>query len=175
MRKLKLFIYGFLVYFYSVKYFVLFTISVLLFSCDNLVKKKVSSETILEEQLQTFNWNDVDVFPAFSNCDETASKEKRKQCFQETLSEFIFKEIHEAEIVASQSINETVTIDFQISETGILTVLDIAESDILKQEIPEFESIIRNALEALPKIYPATKRGQQVKTQFKLPIVISVE
>ncbi len=77
--------------------------------------------------------------------------------------------------MVSTAINETVTIDFSIDETGIAKVLAIKASDALYKEIPEFDAIIYKTIEDLPKIFPATKRGQQVKTQFKLPINVQVE
>ena len=42
------------------------------------------------------------------------------------------------------------------------------------QEIPNIETLITDSLNTLPKIFPAIKRGQQVKTQFKLPIILRV-
>jgi hypothetical protein len=156
------------------KYIFLFVIIITFFSCDKVVKKKVYSSDILLEELKSFNWNEVDVYPSFSNCDQEISKEAKKVCFQNTLSEFIFKSISKEKIVVTQSINDTVFIDFQISEIGNLSVLKIKYSDLIKEEIPRLDNLIYRTLDLLPTIFPATKRGQQVKTQFKLPIVIKV-
>ena len=157
------------------RYLVCFCFCSLFFSCDTLVKKKVSSQDILQEELQSFNWNEVDVYPSFSNCDTAMSKEAKETCFQNTITSSITSSISQEYIVVSTAINETVTIDFSIDETGIAKVLAIKASDALYKEIPEFDAIIYKTIEDLPKIFPATKRGQQVKTQFKLPINVQVE
>ena len=41
----------------------------ILSSCEYFNVKKTSSEAILKEELQTFNWNEVDAYPSFSDCD----------------------------------------------------------------------------------------------------------
>ena len=144
------------------------------FSCDTIVKKKVSTNEILQEELETFNWNDVDVYPSFSSCDDALSKEDKKVCFQNTLSSFIFENISKDVIVVTQSVNDTVLINFEVSKEGALSILDISSKAIVKEEIPKLDSLIYKALDSLPRIFPATKRGQQVNTQFKLPIVVKV-
>jgi len=144
-------------------------------SCDKIVKKKVSSQDILQEELQSFNWNEVDVYPSFSNCDAAVSKDAKKVCFQNTITEYITSSISQENIIVSNTINETVVIEFSIDKTGIPEVMTIKGSDLLYHEIPDFDSLIFKTIDSLPKIFPATKRGQQVTTQFKLPIAIKVE
>ena len=56
----------------------------LLTSCDYFNVKKTSSEAILKEELETFNWNDVDEYPSFTACDSSTLKEDRTICFQQT-------------------------------------------------------------------------------------------
>lgn len=157
------------------RYLICFFLSIILFSCDSIVKKKVSSNEILNEELETFNWNDVDAYPSFSSCDDAVSKDDKKVCFQNTISDFIFKIISKESIVVSQSIHDSVIINFEVSKEGTLSILDISSNVIVKEEIPKLDSLIYKALDSLPRIFPATKRGQQVNTQFKLPIVVQVD
>jgi hypothetical protein len=42
-------------------------------------------------------------------------------------------------------------------------------------EIPNIKELLKNSLDSLPEIYPAIKRGQQVKTAFTLPVIIQVD
>lgn len=148
---------------------------ILFVSCDNLVKKKVSSQDILKEELETFNWNEVDVYPSFTICDSAVSKAAKKECFQNTIAQVIIETISNEYIVVSKAINETVYIDFIVSKAGIPEVLTIEANDLLYKQIPELDNLIYKTIKALPKIFPATKRGQQVRTQFKLPIAIQVD
>ena len=45
---------------------------------------------------------------------------------------------------------------------------------LTNQEIPNIKVLLAKSIDSLPKIFPAIKRGQQVKTEFKLPIIIKV-
>jgi hypothetical protein len=144
-------------------------------SCDYFEKKKVNAEDILDQELQTFNWNEVDEYPSFSTCDTSATKEERKFCFENTLSQHISTQIGEASFVVNEAIHDTVMMTFQISEAGVLQISNIQSNAIINAQIPELEAILRESINGLPEIFPAIKRGQQVKTEFKMPIVINTD
>ncbi len=151
-----------------------FIVILALTSCNYFNVKKTTPEAILEEELKTFSWNEVDAYPAFSSCDSTLIKREKKTCFESTLSNHILEYLQQERIIVSQDVKDTVVITFEISEVGILNLSDIKISDLTEQEIPEITTKIEESLSDLPKIYPAIKRGQQVKTAFKLPIEIDV-
>ena len=152
-----------------------FLILVLLFSCTYFDVKKTSSEVILNEELQTFNWSEVDEYPSFSSCDTSLSKQAKIECFQKTMTNHIYRNLENENFMVVKDINDTIMIQFQISETGKLSLLSLKIDTITQQEIPQIKNIIIKSIETLPKIYPAIKRGQQVKTEFKLPIIINVK
>ena len=77
-------------------------------------------------------------------------------------------------IVVTEDINDTIIITFQISEKGKLSVKDIISSDLIKAQIPKIDTLLVESLKGLPQIFPAIKRSQQVKTEFKLPVIIQV-
>ena len=62
----------------------------------------------------------------------------------------------------------------EISDQGILKVLSIENSKIIQKQIPNIETLLIASFDSLPKVYPAIKRGQHVKTQFELPVIIKV-
>jgi hypothetical protein len=143
-------------------------------SCEYFDKKKVNSQDIVNEELQTFNWNDVDEYPSFKVCESLSSKQESKHCFETTLITHITNRLSKEVIVVTENVEDTVMIKFHISETGNLSVLNIKNKETTKVQIPNLESLLLNSLDSLPKIFPAIKRGQQVKTEFTLPIVIQV-
>lgn len=143
-------------------------------SCDYFDKKKVNSQDIVNEELQTFNWKDVDEYPSFQACESSNSKQESKQCFEITLITHITNRLRKETIVVTENVEDTVMIKFHISETGDLSVLDIKNKETTKEQIPNLDTLLLNSLDSLPKIFPAIKRGQQVKTEFTLPIVIQV-
>lgn len=144
-------------------------------SCEQFKIKKTSSEAILKEELQTFNWQEVDAYPSFSKCDSLETNEEKSLCFSELLTNHILNYLQQEQIIVSQDINDTINLDFQVSEKGELMLLHSEIDSIVKVEIPAIERLIKESLEALPKIYPAIKRGQQVRTEFNLPIIINVQ
>lgn len=152
----------------------LFICVLMLSSCEYFNVKKTSSEAILKEELQTFNWNDVDEYPSFSVCDSLSIKEDRKSCFQSVLTLHIWEYLKQEKLIVSQDISDTMILNFQVSEKGELKLLHAKIDSLTLKEIPEINNLLYKSLDSLPKIYPATKRGQQVTTEFNLPVIINV-
>jgi len=157
------------------KYLKIFILILCLSSCDYYDKKKVNSQDIVNEEMQTFNWNEVDEYPSFDNCNSLETKELRRQCFQTTLTNHITSQLALRKIVVTQDLNDTIEMSFFISEKGDLHVLHIESNPKISSQIPEINTFLTESLSNLPKISPAIKRGQQVKTEFKIPIIIKVE
>ena len=156
------------------KYISLFLLFFCLSSCDYFDKKKVNAEDLLNQELKSVNWNEVDVYPSFATCDSSDIKEVRKQCFENTLSSYIFKHLSKQNIIVSEEIDDTLKMKIEISEQGTLRILSIDNSKIIQKQIPNIDTLLIASLDSLPKIYPAIKRGQHVKTQFELPVIIKV-
>ncbi|MEW4923838.1 hypothetical protein [Algibacter sp. 2305UL17-15] len=152
-----------------------FLVCIGLTSCEYFNVKKTSFETILREELQTFNWKDVDTYPSFSLCDSLESKDDKKVCFQNTLTSHITEYLQKQVIVVTEDINDTLMLEFQVSNKGDLSLIDTKIDSLTKQEIPEIEAFLLQSLDSVPKIYPAIKRGQQVTTAFKMPLIIKVD
>lgn len=134
----------------------------------------MNSQDIVNEELQAFNWNEVDEYPSFKACESLSSKQENKQCFEIILTNHITKRLGNQFIVVTENVEDTVLIKFHISEVGNLSVLNIKNKEETKEQIPNLDSLLLKSLDSLPEIFPAIKRGQQVKTEFTLPIVIQV-
>lgn len=147
----------------------------LMVSCELFTAKKTTSEAILNGELKTFNWNDVDEYPAFMTCRGEKSKQLKKNCFQSVLTAHILKGLQSKSISVSKAVNDTIMINFVISEVGKLRLKSIGVNEVLNEEIPEIDKYVLESLKTLPAILPAIKRGQRVKTEFKLPLIIKVE
>ncbi|WP_158845703.1 hypothetical protein [Algibacter sp. L1A34] len=147
----------------------------MLCSCEYFNVKKTSSEAILKEELQTFNWSDVDAYPSFSECDSIETKTDRKSCFESVLTLHIWEFLKQEKIVVTHDISDTIILSFRVSETGDLKLRNAKIDSLTHHEIPEIESLLYKSLDGLPQVFPATKRGQQVKTEFELPIIINIK
>ena len=153
--------------------FLLF-LCVIMGSCDYFEKRKVNADELLNESLKSFNWNEVDEYPTFVSCDSAYTKAEKKQCFENTLSQQITAQLAERSIIVTEDLNDTIILEFQISENGEILLKNRTISESVDHQIPQFDSIINNSLANLPKILPAIKRGQQVKTEFTMPVVFKV-
>ncbi len=147
-------------------------VALTLTSCEYFNVKKTSPEAILNEELKTFNWNDVDVYPSFSSCDSIESKPQKTVCFTNVLTAHILKHLQNETIVVTHDVTDTINLKFQVSETGILSILNIEVDSTIIKEIPNIEALIHSSLDSLPKVFPAIKRRQQVKIEFELPVII---
>ena len=151
-----------------------FILVLMLTSCEYFNVKKTSSEAILKEDLQTFNWGDVDKYPSFALCDSSETKTERKRCFQNTLVNHVTNYLQKEVIIVTQDVNDTILLKFQVNRLGDLQLMQADIDALTVQEKPNIKQLLAESLDSLPKIFPATKRGQQVITEFDLPIIISV-
>lgn len=147
----------------------------LLSSCDYFEKKKVNSEDLYEEELKTFNWNDVDTYPTFQSCDSLTAKEEIKTCFQNTLLANVNQFLAEQNLVVSEDVNDTIRLKLVIDNNGILKIESMSIKPETRLQIPEIDSLLQQSITTVPKIYPAIKRGQQVTAAFELPVIVRID
>jgi hypothetical protein len=69
---------------------------------------------------------------------------------------------------------EIIQVVVLIDPKGNITVKKILSSDLLQASISSLDSIITASILSLPKLFPATKRGIKVTTQYQIPIQIRV-
>jgi len=143
-------------------------------SCSYFEKKKVYTEDLLEEELQTFNWNEVDSYPTFSSCDSITIKADSKACFQSTLVFNVNRFLEAQNIIVSEDVYDTIRLTITIDNNGILKVESMTFKPETVNQIPEIDSLLRQSLRGIPKIFPAIKRGQQVTTAFELPVIVKI-
>ena len=145
------------------------------YSCNYYEKKRLDSDTILMEELKTFNWNEVDRYPNFENCTDSIDFQDNKKCFEQTITTHISEYFSTQNIIVTQTVSDTITIDLLVSNSGEIQISQIQSQELTTQQIPELDSILSRSLKGLPKLYPAIKRSQQVQTAFQLPIILRVD
>lgn len=148
---------------------------ILILSCNYFETKKLSSQDIVNQELKTINWNEVDEYPSFSSCDSVSGKEQRKLCFETTVLNHVNLYLAQQQIVVSKDVEDTVHMKIRIDKKGTLHVLDINMASNTKLLLPEMDSLLLGSVSSLPQIFPATKRGQQVSTEFVLPVQLVIK
>ena len=141
-------------------------------SCQFFETKKISSETFLEEEIKSINWQDVDSYPVFKKCETITGKLETKTCFESTLSNHLHQTISSEKMIVTSTLNDTILINFMVSVKGELVVTAIAIDSVLQSQLPLLKPNIIRGLDSLQLLTPAYKRGIPVRTTFKLPIVI---
>src|SRR5690606_35910966 len=141
-------------------------------SCQFFETEKVSSDEIFKDEIKTINWKDVDRYPSFTNCEDNLEKLEQKDCFINTISSHLYQSINKENMVAAREVYDTIKVNFEVASSGQLYILQIEIDSLLQNEFPDLEMWILNSVDSLQPVAPAYKRGNPVKTQFTLPVVI---
>tara|TARA_R110002073_G_scaffold113603_1_gene250619 strand:- start:7868 stop:8341 length:474 start_codon:yes stop_codon:yes gene_type:complete len=141
-------------------------------SCEFFNLKKKSQ---LQEVDTIIDFSSVDVSPTFIVCKSFIDKEKKTDCFRNTIHKHISESLAKHQLEVKNSVNEMIKVVVLISNKGVVSVQKIMASEILRNEIPTIDSLITVSLQDLPKLFPATKRGIPVATQYQIPIQINVK
>lgn len=152
----------------------LLVLFVLLTSCEYVSSKKVSSQQIIEEELHAINWNDVDEYPTFVNCEGLNTTALKRSCFENYLTDLLNERLGQQNIVVTEDVFDTVQLQIHIDKTGEFSIREISMKSETQKQIPELDSLLRHCFDSLPKIHPAIKRSQQVATEFSLPVIINI-
>ena len=144
-------------------------------SCQFFETDKISSETFYEEEIKAIDWDQVDRYPAFSNCEQFSEKEEQKHCFETTLSRYVHEFIASQNLVTQSDLNSAIQMNFTISNQGEISNLSIVMDSTIQKKIPRLKEWLTHSIDSLPKLLPAYKRGIPVETKFQLPVLIKSE
>ena len=143
--------------------------------CQNFETKKISSDEIIKEELKEFNWQEVEVYPSFKECESFTETQEKKTCFEKQLTLKIYQSLQHKKVVLSDSIQEKMMLFISINSEGRPELDSLETSALIQDKLPQMKSWLEESIHQLPKIYPARKRGIPVKASFKLPLVIASE
>lgn len=152
------------------QFFSLFFCCVLLVSCSYFEKKNNKHSVIEVDTIIDFN--SIDVFPLFPSCDSIPSPEKQRICSQIKLSEHLYASLESFKMRILERVNDTVLVKLHVANNGIVTLVNVQSSELIKSQIPKLDSLINKGIEDLPKMEPGIKRGMPVTTEFILPIIL---
>src|SRR5690606_14566539 len=119
------------------------------------------------------NFNEVDRYPLFSDCDEMMDKEAQLECFKTTLLSHYTATLKDFEFEFVSDVIATVYVDFLVDHNGEISVLEVERNEEIENQIPEFRSIVTQSLKGLPPLLPALKRGVPVSSKFRIPILLN--
>jgi hypothetical protein len=155
------------------KFYINYILFLIFFSCDFTSNKELVVEDLVSNDLKTFNWNDVDTYPRFQNCDTIINKESNFDCFVNTITSNLQSNLINNSVVVNSSLSDTLIINFSVTNKGDIVLSELSNESVISELNVLIDSIFKHTVSDLPKLYPAIKRGQPVKTKFILPILIS--
>jgi hypothetical protein len=157
------------------KYAFFLILSLSLSSCQFFKTEKISSETFYEEEVKTMNWNEVDTYPIFDNCNAITEKEAGKECFFNTIKTEILYTLQQRNLIVHREVHEKLMVHIEVSENGVLLINTVEMDSLTKANFPNLEMWIKGSVYGLVPPLPALKRGIPVKTKFMLPVVLRTE
>ena len=94
-----------------------------------------------------------------------------RDCFDSTVNYLIQDYINTIEFQSDKSLDIKFNLTIEISKDGVFKLIEIDNKNI-DSHIPNFNKVIRDAIDSIPKALPAVKTnvGVYVATKFTLPI-----
>ena len=129
---------------------------------------------MVNAELMAIDWNDVDQFPLFEECNEMAPKTEQRSCFELGMLQRFGEAFSDAVYEVDQEIKDTLFVDFEVDEDGFVNITEIGENANIEDMVPGFRDEIRARFKDITVI-PAHKRGINVKIKFRLPIVLNTD
>ncbi len=152
-------------------------LSLILVSCQFFETEKISEQTFYEEEIQTINWNDIDQYPVFVQCEDFSEKKDQERCFTSTLLNVFMKAVEDqvSENTINESIQDTIFLTLNVSGKAKFSIQRIEMDSLIIRTFPFLKEVLFSRMDSLQLRAPAYKRGIPVKTEFTLPIVITTE
>ena len=142
---------------------------------DFQIDKKITVDEFINEELKSFNWNDVDQYPVFENCLEINNVKNKNNCFVETITSSFRENLKTNNLVLNRTLIDTVRMFLKVNKIGKISIENMTISEQNNKYREVITKSFENTVSSLPKLYPAIKRGQAVDVRFNIPIIISTE
>lgn len=134
-----------------------------------------SEKELLQKELKSINWKEVDEYPSFADCNKIDNKEERHQCFFQYLTELIQDKLRLDTLSILYPELDTIEVKVTVYPNSRIQFEPLFPKDSVAYDTVKIDSILKRRLVGFPKVNPAIKRGIPVKTQFILPVIIKVE
>lgn len=157
------------------KQFSLLLVIILFNSCQYFEKQVPSEKELLQKELKSINWKEVDEFPSVVECEKIENKKQRQQCFFEIMTQLIQQKLSSDTLAILYPELDTIEVKVTIFPNATMKFEPQFPKDSVAYDTVKIDSILRARLVDFPKVNPAIKRGIPVKTQFILPVILKVE
>ena len=159
----------------TLKQYYLFVVFIFFNSCQYFDKQIPSEKELLQKELKSINWKEVDEYPSVVDCEKIEDKKQRQQCFFEVLTLLIQEKLSVDTLSILYPELDTIEVKVTVFPNATIQFEPQFPKDSVAYDKIKIDSILKARLVDFPKINPAIKRGIPVKTQFILPVILKVE
>jgi hypothetical protein len=159
----------------TLKQYYLFLVFIFFNSCQYFDKQIPSEKELLQKELKSINWKEVDEYPSVVDCEKIDNKAQRQQCFFEVLTQLIQEKLSVDTLSVLYPELDTIEVKVTVFPNATMQFEPQFSKDSVAYDKIKIDSILKARLVDFPKINPAIKRGIPVKTQFIIPVILKVE
>lgn len=155
------------------RYLFAFCTLLLLSSCQWFESKGSMTQKLIRQDMESIDWNQVDKFPLYDECDENASKVSQERCFTESVKAHLEQIFKTLTIDHRDALSKLTAIKIAVDTTGSILLEEVIRKE--QESDNTFDLLLRDSIGKLPKLYPALKRGLPVRVSCMVPIQIEIE
>ena len=157
------------------KQFSIFILLLFFNSCQYFEKKVPSEKELLQKELKSINWKEVDEYPTVAECETINDKKLRQKCFFDVMSQLIQQKLNVDSLSILYPDLDTIQVKVTVFPNSKMKFEPEFQKDSVAYDTIRIDSILHARLVDFPKVNPAIKRGLPVKTQFTLPVIIKAK
>ena len=123
-----------------------------------------------EEEEEVVLFAVVEDPPIFFNCDKSASRAEKQQCFQQGVMQHISNNFEYPAIAKEMGISERIIVTFHVSREG-----EIKNVQVVRGQDKHLKAEAIRLVSSIPNVIPAKQRGQAVTCPFTVPISFQLQ
>lgn len=157
------------------KQFSVFLVFLFFNSCQYFEKQVPSEKELLQKELKSINWKEVDEYPTVAECETIADEKQRQKCFFDVMAKLIQEKLDIDTLSILYPELDTIEVKVTVFPNSKMVFEPQFPKDSVAYDTIKIDSILHARLVDFPKVNPAIKRGIPVKTQFILPVIIKAK
>jgi len=142
-------------------------------ACSLFSSKEKRTQKLVAKEMEQIDWNTLDHYPLFVECDELMTAESQRSCFEDSMVKRLSEGFAEYDLILDDQVSTVIYIDLLVDMEGKIKVADMERNPDILAQIPDFNRMIQREINELPQVEPALKRGVPVNVKFRIPIELN--
>lgn len=134
------------------KQFFFFIVCIFFNSCQYFEKKVPSEKELLQKELKSINWKEVDEYPTVSDCETITDKKERQKCFFDVMSQLIQQKLDVDSLSILYPDLDTIQVKVTIFPNSKMKFEPQFQKDSVAYDTIRIDSILHARLVDFPKV-----------------------